>query len=279
MTTTLLEPTTRPDPAGPHLARRTWLQDMARLGRHSLALAGRGVRRMLRTPEQFVDVTLQPIIFVVMFVYLFGGAVAGSTHEYLQFVLPAIMVQTVVFSTNAIGVNMNTDITKGVFDRFRSLPIPRVAPLAGAVLADVVRYATSTVVIIVFGYLIGFRIATGPLELLGAAELVMGFALCLCWVFVLLGLLMRSPGSVQGVGFLLLFPLTFGSNFFVPTSTLPGWLQGWVHINPLTHVVEAVRGLLLGGPVAGPVLGSIGWGIAIVAVFAPLAVRAYRRRT
>ena len=131
-----------------------------RFVRHSLALAGRSIRKMLRTPEQFIDVTLQPIIFVVLFVYLFGGAVAGNTHDYLQLVLPAIMVQTAVFSTNAIGVNLNTDITKGVFDRFRSLPIARAAPLVGAVLGDVIRYAISIGVLFAFGYLIGFRVQT-----------------------------------------------------------------------------------------------------------------------
>jgi oleandomycin transport system permease protein len=247
--------------------------------RHSLILAGRALTKTKRTPEQFIDVTLQPILFVVLFVYLFGGAISGSQHDYLQFVLPAIMVQTVLFSSMTIGVNLNTDIGKGVFDRFRSLPIARSAPLIGAVLGDVVRYVVSLVVLMGFGYAIGFRVGTNPLHALAGCALVIAFALCICWVSVLIGMLVREPGGVQGFGFLLMFPLTFGSSMFVPVDTMPGWLQAWVHVNPVTHLVEAARGLLLGGPVLEPVVWSLAWALAIVTVFAPLAVRAYRRRT
>jgi oleandomycin transport system permease protein len=247
--------------------------------RHSLALAGRAVTKIRRTPEQLMDVTLQPIIFVLLFVYGFGGAVAGSQHAYLQFVLPAIMVQTALFSSVSIGVNLNNDVEKGVFDRFRSLPISRSAPLVGAVLGDVVRYVVSIVVLLAFGYALGFRVLTDPAQALAACLLVVGFALALCWVSVLLGMVMRSPGGVQGIGFVVMFPLTFGSNLFVPTSTLPGWLQAWVHVNPVTHVVDATRGLMLGGAGAWPVTQSVLWAAGIVLVFAPLAVRAYRRRT
>jgi oleandomycin transport system permease protein len=247
--------------------------------RHSLVLAGRAVQKIRRTPEQLVDVTLQPVIFVVLFVYIFGGAVAGSTHDYLQYVLPAIMVQTVMFSSVGIGVNLNTDIKKGVFDRFRSLPIPRSAPLVGAVLAEVVRFTVSVVVLMAVGYGLGFRVATDPATATAGCLLVIVFALCLCWVSVFLGTVLREPGAVQGILFLALFPLTFGSNMFVPISSMPGWLQGWAHVNPTTHLVEAMRGLLIGGPVAGPVLWTLGWAALMLAVFAPLAVRAYRRRT
>lgn len=247
--------------------------------RHSLTLAARSILKVRRTPEQLIDVTLQPIIFLLLFVYIFGGAIAGSTHDYLQYVLPAIMVQTVVFSSMSIGVNLNTDITKGVFDRFRSLPIPRAAPLVGAVLGDMVRYLVSVVVLMSFGSLLGFRVQTNPLSAIAGCALVVGFALCLCWVSVYLGMLLRSGGAVQGIGFLVIFPLTFGSNIFVPTSTMPGWLQAWVNVNPITHLVEAVRGLMLGGPVATPVLQTVGWGLLILTVFAPLAVRAYRLKT
>ncbi|HEX6756456.1 MAG TPA: ABC transporter permease [Mycobacteriales bacterium] len=247
--------------------------------RHSLVLAGRAVLKIRRTPEQLLDATLQPIIFVVLFVYIFGGAVAGSTHDYLQYVLPAIMVQTVMFSSVGIGVNLNTDIKKGVFDRFRSLPIPRSAPLVGAVLAEVVRFVVSVVVLMAVGYALGFRVTTDPATALAGCLLVIVFALCLCWVSVFLGTVLREPGSVQGILFLVLFPLTFGSNMFVPISSMPGWLQAWAHVNPTTHLVEAIRGLLVGGPVAGPVLWTLGWAGLMLAVFAPLAVRAYRRRT
>jgi len=225
-----------------------------------------------------LDVTLQPVMFVVIFVYLLGGAVSGSQHAYLQFLLPAIMVQTVMFASVATGVSLNTDIKKGVFDRFRSLPIARSAPLVGSVLGDMIRFVVSIVVLIGFGYAIGFRIGTNPLSTIAAALLTMLFAFSITWVFVLVGMLMREPGAVQGTAFLALFPLTFGTNMMVPTDTLPGWLQAWVKVNPVADVMEAARGLMLGGPVAAPVLQTLMWSAGIVVVFAPLAVWAYRRR-
>jgi len=249
------------------------------LARHSLVLAWRNVLKIRRTPEQLIDVTLQPVIFVLLFVYIFGGAIAGSTHDYLQYVLAAIMVQTVLFSSLSIGVNLNTDIKKGVFDRFRSLPIARSAPLVGAVLAEVVRFGVSVLVLMLFGYAIGFRIGTDPLSALAGCLLVIAYALCLCWVFVYLGVRLREPGAVQGIGFLVMFPLTFGSSMFVPVGSLPGWLQAWVRVNPVSHLVDAVRGLLIGGPVATPVLQSVASAAVMLAVFAPLAVGAYRKRT
>ncbi|AXO36050.1 ABC transporter permease [Micromonospora chalcea] len=248
------------------------------LVRHSLALAGRSLIKTIRTPEQLLDVTLQPIVFVLIFVYLLGGAVAGSQHEYLQFLLPAIMVQTVLFASIATGVSLNTDVEKGVFDRFRSLPIARSAPLVGSVVGDLVRFVVSIAVLLGFGYALGFRIGTDPLSTLAACLLTIAFAFAVSWIGVLLGVLMRSPGAVQGTAFLLLFPLTFGTNMMVPTDTLPGWLQWWVGVNPVADVMEAARGLMIGGPVAGPVTRSLLWTVAIIAVFAPLAVRAYRRR-
>ncbi|MFI7586053.1 ABC transporter permease [Spongisporangium articulatum] len=249
------------------------------LARHSLILAGRAVTKIRRTPEQLIDVTLQPILFTVVFVYLFGGAISGSTHDYLQYVLPGLLTQTLLFSSVAIGVNLNTDVEKGVFDRFRSLPIPRSAPLVGAVLGDVVRFVTSIVVMIGFGYIIGFRIETDPFQALAACLLALGFALAMSWLSVTLGLVLRNSGSVQGIGFMALFPLTFGSSMFVSADTLPGWLQAWVKINPVTHLTDAIRGLLIGGLDTSDLVSSIAWGIGLVVVFAPLAVRAYRRRT
>jgi oleandomycin transport system permease protein len=277
MTTTTLDETTTPVPppvSAPEQGPRPFP-----LLRHSLVLAGRAVRKIRRTPEQFIDVTLQPIIFVVLFVYVFGGAVSGSTHDYLQYVLPAIMVQTVLFSSLSIGVNLNTDIKKGVFDRFRSLPIARSAPLIGAVSAEVVRFSVSVVVLLGFGYILGFRVGTDPLSALAGCLLAIAFALCMSWVAVFLGTWLRESGAVQGIGFLVMFPLTFGSNMFVPTASLPGWLQAWVKINPVTHLTDAIRGLLVGGPVAGPVGWSVLTGGIILAIFAPLAVATYRRKT
>ncbi len=246
--------------------------------RHSLTLAKRSVVKIRRTPEQLLDVTLQPMIFVLLFVYIFGGAIAGNTHDYLEYVLPAIMVQTLAFSSVAIGVNLNTDISKGVFDRFRSLPIPRPAPLVGAVLGDIVRYCVSVIVLMAFGYLLGFRIQTNVFSATLACLIVIGFSLCLSWISVFVGMVLRSPGAVQGVGFLLIFPLTFGSNLFVPTDTLPSWLQTWVHINPVTYLVDTTRALMLGGEVLSPLLKTIASALVILVIFAPLAVRAYRRK-
>jgi oleandomycin transport system permease protein len=247
--------------------------------RHALVLAKRNVIKMTRTPEQFIDVTLQPIIFLALFTYIFGGALAGgSQHDYLQFLLPGMLGQTIAMSSVAIGQNMNADIAKGVFDRFRSLPIARAVPLIGAVLADLIRYAIVCVVTLGFGYLIGFRVETDPLKLLAALGLAVCFALSFAWVSVFVGMTVRTAGAVQGIMFLLIFPLSFGSNTFVRPATMPGWLQAFVTVNPLSHLVSAVRGLMLGGPVGSQVAWTLGWCAALLVVFFPLALRGYIRR-
>ena len=252
---------------------------MIRLARHSAALAKRNLIGVYRNPEALLDVTLQPIIFILLFTYVFGGAIAGgSQHDYLQFMLPGIIAQTIAFGGVAIGVNLNSDIEKGVFDRFKSLPISRAAPLVGAVLGDVVRYVLLIAITLGFGYVIGFRAQTDVLQVLAGCALAVGFALCLCWVSVFIGMLARTPGSVQGILFLALFPLTFGASTFVPVDTLPDWLQTFTKVNPLTHLVDSLRGLLLGGVEASDVLWTIGWMGALVAIFFPLALRAYSRR-
>jgi oleandomycin transport system permease protein len=251
----------------------------------TLVLARRTVTKMLRNPEQFIDVTLQPILMTVIFVFIFGGAIAGDTTTYLQFALPGIIVQTIMFTSMTIGVNLNTDLKNGVFDRFRSLPISRSAPLFGAVAGDIVRHAIAVGVSLAFGVLIGFRFGTPWYSVVFAILLMITFAVSLCWISVLVGMLARSSGAVQGLSFLFVFPLTFGSSTFVPASTLPDWLQGWVAINPVTHVIEAMRGLLVGEKymAAGTSLpGEIGWVLVacgvLVAVFVPLATWAYRRK-
>ena len=251
----------------------------------SLILARRTVTKMFRNPEQFLDVTVQPIIMTVLFVFVFGGAVAGNSGDYLPFVIPGIIVQTVMFTSLTIGVNLNTDIQKGVFDRFRSLPIARSAPLFGAVLGDVVRHTIAVLVTLGFAALIGFRFHTEWYQALLAVVLIVVFAVSLCWVSVFIGMLARSSGAVQGISFLIVFPLTFGSSTFVPAKTLPEWLQGWVSVNPVTHLIEAMRGLLSGTRymAAGETLGGeLIWVlcscIVLVAVFFPLATWAYRRK-
>ncbi len=252
----------------------------ARTVRHALVLAKRNLIKTARTPEQLIDVTLQPVIFLLLFVYVFGGAISGgSRHDYLQFLLPGLLGQGIAMGSIALGQNMNTDIEKGVFDRFRSLPIARSAPLVGAVLADFFRYLVLCLIYLGFGYAIGFRITTGPAQALAAIVLSIGFALCFCWISLWVGLKVRTPGAVQGVMFLLVLPLSFGSNTFVPTSTMPGWLQAFVKVNPISHLVGAVRNLLLGGPVAHDLMWTFGWMAGLLAVFVPLALRAYNRRT
>ena len=247
--------------------------------RQAVVLARRSLIKTWRTPEALVDVTLQPIIFLALFTYVFGGAIAGgSQHAYLQFLLPGLLGQTIAMASVSLGQNLNTDIQKGVFDRFRSLPISRSAPLVGAVLADLVRYLVLFAVTMVVGTIMGYRVTTGWTGVVGALALSMGFALCFGWISVYVGMIARAPGAVQGIMFLLVLPLSFGSNTFVPTDTLPGWLQAFVKVNPISQVVGSVRGLMTGGPVAAHVGWSLLWMAGLLVVFAPLAVRAYRRR-
>jgi oleandomycin transport system permease protein len=247
--------------------------------RHALVLAKRNLVKTMRTPEQLIDVTLQPIIFLLLFVYVFGGAISGgSRHDYLEFLLPGLLSQGIAMGSIALGQNLNADIEKGVFDRFRSLPIARLSPLVGAVLADFFRYLILCLIYVGFGYLMGFRIDANPGAAVAAIVLSISFALCFCWISLCVGLKVRSPGAVQGVMFLLIFPLSFGSSTFVKPSTMPGWLQAFVKVNPISHLVDAVRGLMLGGPVADDLMWTLGWMAGLLAVFVPLALRIYKRR-
>ncbi|TDC55782.1 ABC transporter permease [Actinomadura sp. KC345] len=251
-----------------------------RLARHSLLLAGRSLTKTRRNPGMLTDALFMPILFLLLFVYLFGGAVSGSTQDYLQYIFPGVLVMTMLLvGMLSIGLSINTDIKKGVFDRFRSLPIGRSAPLTGIVLGDLIRYVVAAAVLFATGYLMGFRVQTDPLSAVAAALLaaVLGFALG--WLNVLLGVLIKEEAIVQTVAFLGIFPLAFGTDMAVPTDTLPGWLQAWVEINPVSEAMDASRGLLLGGPVAQPATVTLLWSAGFFAVFAPLAVHAYRRRS
>jgi ABC transporter DrrB family efflux protein len=248
--------------------------------RNSLTLTWRSVLKIRTNMEDLLGLSLQPITFLLLFTYVFGGAIAGgSTHKYLQYELPGIIVMTVVFATLGTGLMLNQDITSGVFDRFRSLPIARWAPLAGAVLGDMVRYVISVAVTIAFGMILGFRVTTNPLSAIVGVLLLLVFALAMCWLSALIGLLMKTAQGVQTFGFLAFFPLVFGSNLLAPTTTMPGWLQAFVKVNPMTVLTDAERGLFTGGGVAIPAIRALLWALGIFVVFAPLAVRAYRRRT
>jgi oleandomycin transport system permease protein len=247
--------------------------------RHTFTLTWRSVLKIKTNMEDLVGLSLQPIMFLVLFTYVFGGAIAGGTHAYLQYSLPGLLVMTVVFATLGTGLMLNQDITGGVFDRFRSLPIARSAPLGGAVLGDMVRYMISVAITLGFAMVLGFRIETSPVSAAAGCLLLLFFALCMCWVSALIGMLVKTPQGVQMYGFLAMFPLVFGSNLLVPAATMPGWLQSFVKVNPMTDLTTAERGLLTGGPVGTASLHSVLWALGIFVVFAPLAVRAYRRRT
>ncbi|MCW3492403.1 ABC transporter permease [Microbacterium sp. SSM24] len=262
------------DPAAP-------LKNHVSLGqsvRNSLTMAGRGLIKIRRTPEQLIDVTVQPIIFTVMFAYIFGGAIAGSVADYLPFLLPGILVQTVITTSVVTGVQLREDMEKGVFDRFRSLPIARVAPLAGALLADTLRYAIATTLTFATGYIMGYRPAAGLGGVLAAGLLVIGAAWALSWIFAFFGVIARTAASVQGISFLILFPLTFLSNAYVPIDTLPPALAWFASINPVSHLVSAARALTMGTDAGADIVATVIGAAVVVAVFAPLTVRAYMRR-
>ena len=247
--------------------------------RHARTLAGRNVRKIFKNPEQLIDVTLQPLIMLLLFTYVFGGALGGGSQDaYLQVLLPGVMVQTTLFASMSTGIGLCADISKGVFDRFRSLPIGRSAPLVGAVLADVVRFLMSLVIILAVGYLMGFRIQTGVLSTLLDLGLMVAFGLSLCWISVWVGMLVKSPQAVPGAMIAFILPLGFGSNIFVPSETMPGWLRAFTDINPVTFLTDANRALLTGGPVAEHLWGALAWMAGFFLVFYPLAMRAYKRR-
>lgn len=243
-----------------------------------LSFAWRSILKIKHVPEQLLDVTITPVLFLVMFVYLFGGAVAGSTQEYLQFILPGIVVQAVLFTTVYSGMSLNTDMTRGVVDRFRSLPVWSPAPLVGAALGDIVRYLVAATVTVVLGLILGFDAEGGPAGVLGAIALVAVFAFGLAWGFTTLGLLLRSPNAVMNAGFMGLFPLIFLSNIFVEPSTLPSALEAFVEINPISHVVDASRGLMNGDATAGEIGLVLAEAAVLTAVFVPITTRLYRSR-
>jgi oleandomycin transport system permease protein len=247
--------------------------------RHASTLTWRSVLKLRTNTEDIIGLALGPIMFLLLFTYVFGGAIGGSTHAYLQFELPGILAMNVVFATLGTGLMLNQDINAGVFDRFRSLPIARSAPLAGAVAGDMVRYLLTIAVTFGFGMLLGFRVMTNPLAAVAACLLILAFGMAMCWVFVLIGMLVKTPQAVQQLGSIGLFPVVFASNLLARTATMPGWLQAVVKVNPMTSLTTATRGLTTGGPVTTAAVRSLLWALGIIVVFAPLAVRAYRRRT
>ncbi|WP_353111758.1 ABC transporter permease [Microbacterium sp.] len=257
------------------------LRNHASLGlalRNTLTMAGRGLVKIRRTPEQLMDVTLQPILFTLMFTYIFGGAISGNVVDYLPVIIPGILVQTVITTSVVTGVQLREDMDKGVFDRFRSLPIARIAPLSGALLADTVRYGIATALTFAMGFVMGFHPAGGIGAVVAAGLLVIVCSWAVSWIFAFFGVIARTASSVQGISMIILFPLTFLSNAFVPVDTMPTWLQWFVNVNPVSHLVTAVRDLVNTSTFGADAWISLLGAAVIVAIFAPLTVRAYMRK-
>jgi ABC-2 type transport system permease protein len=245
----------------------------------SLTFAWRALLKIKHVPEQLADAIMIPILFTVMFTYLFGGALAGSTPEYLQFLLPGTMVFAVLLITVYAGVNLNADRTKGAIDRFRSMAIWRPALIVGALISDAGRNLLAAGLVIALGLAMGFRPAGGALGVLLAIALLLAFAFGLSWVWATLGLVLRTPAAISAVSFLVQFPLTFASNVFVDPQTMPGWLRAFVEANPVSHLVNAVRGLMHGTAAADQVAGVLTVSAVLVAVFGPLTMFLYRTKT
>jgi len=275
MTTTTL--TTTPITPGASRKLHNYV-DFEQTVRNSFTMAYRGLLKIKRTPEQLIDVTVQPIIFTLMFTYIFGGAISGDIGSYLPIIIPGILAQTVITTSVVTGVQLREDMDKGVFDRFKSMPIARIAPLAGALLADTVRYLIATTLTFVMGFILGFRPQGGIVGVLAAGLLVIVCSWALSWSFAFLGVIGRTASSVQGLSFLILFPLTFVSNAFVPTKTLPDWLQWFVNVNPVTHIVTAARDLTSGAGLTIETAWALLGAAVLVLIFAPLTVRLYMRK-
>jgi ABC-2 type transport system permease protein len=242
-----------------------------------ITLAWRAMLKIKHVPFQLFDVTVMPIMFTLLFTYIFGGALAGTPREYIQFLLPGVLVQTVVFITVYTGMGLNGDIHKGLFDRFRSLPMWQPAPLLGALAGDLFRYSVASALILVMGLILGFRPQGGVVGVLLAVALVLIFSFALSWLWIIVGMLVRTPESVMTTSFVFLMPLTFASNIFVELSTMPGWLQAIVGRNPVTYLASASRGLMHGRAVWTDVAWVLVASAAIVLVAAPIAMRMYRK--
>lgn len=243
----------------------------------TLSMAWRATKKMRRNPEQFFDVLIQPLLFTAMFAYIFGGAVSGDVQSYLPLIIPGILAQTTLTACIATGIQLREDMDKGVFDRFRSLPIARIAPLAGPMIADLSRYTVATVLTFATGLAMGYRPGGGVLGVLAAALLTIACGWSMAWIFTWVGIIGRSAQSVQAMSMMIMFPLTFMSNAFVPAETLPGWLKAFVDVNPVSHVVTAVRDLANHGQVTAEVGWAVVACVAVIAIFAPLSVRSYRK--
>lgn len=244
----------------------------------ALTFGWRGLLKIKYVPEQLIDIIAIPVIFTLMFTYLFGGALAGSTTRYLQFILPGTVVMAVVVVTMYAGVGLNADVTKGVSDRFRSLPVWRPAPILGALLGDIARYLLASLIVIALGLILGFRPGGGVVGVALGVALAVVFGFGLSWVWTTVGLVLRTPNAVMNLGMVVLFPLTFASNIFVDPRTMPGWVQAFIRVNPVTHLSTAERGLMRGTIPTGQIWLSLLATACIVIIFAPLTSYLYRAK-
>jgi ABC transporter DrrB family efflux protein len=254
-----------------------------RLGRtihDCLIVTGRNMRHFVRQPQLLLFSTVQPIMFVLLFSYVFGGAIGGSLPSgvsYKDFLLPGILIQSTSFRATQTAIGLAEDLQRGVVDRFRSMPMARSAVLAGRTLADLMRTLFVIVLMIVVGYAIGFRFHEGPLNAIGSVLVVALFGFALSWIFAYVGLIAKGPEAAQSAGFIAIFPLVFASSIFVPVRTMPGWLEGFASVSPVTETADASRALAIGGNVGDPLWHMVAWSIGILVLFVPLCVRKYRR--
>jgi len=270
MRTPAVDPATAVARARPHVSLGETVSQTS-------SMAWRALKKMRRNPEQFFDVTLQPLLFTAMFAYIFGGAISGNVRSYLPLLIPGIVAQTVLTTCMSTGVQLREDMEKGVFDRFKALPIARIAPLAGPMMADLVRYLIAAGLTFVMGVIIGYRPGGGALGVLGAIVLAIFTGWAIAWIFTFIGTIARNARSVQGISMLILFPLTFLSNAFVPIRTLPSALADFVRVNPVSHLVSASRDLANLGVISGEVGWTLLAGLVVIAIFAPLSVYSYKR--
>ncbi|MFF0426748.1 ABC transporter permease [Streptomyces sp. NPDC004520] len=249
--------------------------------RHIGALARRNALQIKQDPESMFDAVLMPIIFILLFVYVFGGAIAGKGNNdvYVNYVTPGLMAMMGMNIAMGVGTGINDDFKKGVMDRFRTMPIARSSVLIAKIVVEVGRMLIATAILLGMGFLLGLTIHTSVLHLFAAIGLSMVFGAALMWIFILLGLTMKTAQAVQGVAMLVLMPLQFGSSIFAPPTTMPGWLQTFTDYNPLSNLADAARHLINGGPVAHSVWMTLGWSVVITVITAPLAVAKFRKKT
>ncbi len=275
MTAAIIIPTTTSRPAARTVQASVPVRDALR---QITTLAWRALIKMSRNPEQLVDVTAMPVLFTVMFGLMFGGAVSGSTAHYLPTLIPGIIAMTTITACVAAGIQLREDMDKGVFDRFRSLPIARIAPLAGPMMADLARYAIAAGITLTVGVIMGYRPGGGVLGVAAGVVLAVITGWSIAWIFLWIGTKARSAGAVQGLSMMIMFPLAFLSNAFVPVDSLPRWLQAVTRVNPVSHVVSALRDLMN----KGALTAQVGWALlgcaTVAAIFIPLAVRSYSRQ-